>query len=98
MQGHARREEDTVSAVSEDECPSIEKSLLRLGSSLVGRSIEVQREERKRSGEFDQGRHLRVEPIIVPGPHGIAVVQVMRLIPGCRVDSRYVNKLEGKDK
>jgi hypothetical protein len=58
---HSRRQKGTVRSIAEDEVMTICKCLSRVATTLVDRSVEVARQERKGSDEFDEWRNLGIE-------------------------------------
>ena len=95
--GHACGKEDSVASVAEDECPAVEESFHGHGTALIGGDVEVHGKQGSGGGEFDERGDFGVQGIVVELPDGVAVEEVVRLVPCGGGGACDVDELKGDE-
>ena len=83
--------------VIEDQAAAIEKGFRRSRSALIWGYLERAAKQGESRDHLHQGRDLGVEAVVMPGKDGVAVHEVVRLIPGCGGGVNHMHQLKGHD-
>ena len=91
--GHAGGKEHPVATVCEDKHAAVLESSGLVGA---GNSVQMHAQQGEGRSQFYQRGHLGVDTVVMPRPYVVAVVEMVRLVPRCRVHPRHMYELGRK--